>query len=84
VRQPGGTYQGGKHEPPSGSKDPQPWRFFPTRLDFEIAKFMLDANMNRKQSVALLSLIKKCIQEPDNFNLSALIYGRPSGSKIEL
>lgn len=50
---------------------PEPWKPFRTRLDFEIAELMLDSHMNAQQSGALLSLIRKVIDQPINFTLSS-------------
>ena len=50
--------------------DQEPWKPFRTRLDFEVAELMLDARMNTKQSASLLSLIHRCIEDPESFTLT--------------
>lgn len=55
---------------PSHPPDPEPWKPFRTRLDFEIADLLLDTRMNKKQSSRLLSLIHRCIKDPQSFTLS--------------
>ncbi|KIM41796.1 hypothetical protein M413DRAFT_71191, partial [Hebeloma cylindrosporum] len=47
--------------------DPQPWKPFRTRLDFEFAEFMLDAHLNESQSASLISLVQNCISDPAAF-----------------
>lgn len=51
--------------------DPEPWKPFRTRLDFEIAELMLDSHLNAGQSAILLSLIRKAIAQPADFTLSS-------------
>ncbi|EDQ99267.1 uncharacterized protein LACBIDRAFT_335192 [Laccaria bicolor S238N-H82] len=49
--------------------DPEPWRPFRSRLDFEIAELILNTHMNKSQTNQLLSLIHQCIQRPSEFTL---------------
>lgn len=46
-----------------------PWKPFRTRIDFELAELMLDARMNTKQSASLLSLIHRCVKDPESFTI---------------
>ncbi|KAF8971925.1 hypothetical protein BDZ97DRAFT_1901552 [Flammula alnicola] len=48
----------------------KPWHPFRSRLDFEVAELILDTHMNKKQTDALISLIKQCANDPDSFTLS--------------
>ncbi|KAF8802171.1 hypothetical protein BYT27DRAFT_7113291, partial [Phlegmacium glaucopus] len=50
--------------------DPQPWKPFRTRLDFEFAEFMLDAHLNESQSASLISLVRNCIADPAAFTFT--------------
>jgi hypothetical protein len=50
--------------------DKEPWKPFHTCLDFEVAELLLDARMNKKQTSRLLSLIHRCIKDPESFTLS--------------
>jgi hypothetical protein len=56
--------------PTSDLPNQEPWKPFRTRLDFELADLMLDARMNAKQSASLLSLIHRCIKDPESFTIS--------------
>lgn len=48
----------------------EPWGPFRTRLDFEIAELALTTHMNKKQITRLLSLFKRCIEDPGDFTIS--------------
>ncbi|KAJ3509094.1 hypothetical protein NLJ89_g5404 [Agrocybe chaxingu] len=50
--------------------DPEPWKPFRTRLDFELAEFMQDARLNEEQIGDLLSLISRCIKSPESLTIS--------------
>lgn len=52
------------------SANSEPWKPFRSRLDFELAKLMLDTHMNKSQSTTLISLIHHCISDPQSFTLS--------------
>ncbi|KJA13371.1 hypothetical protein HYPSUDRAFT_151670 [Hypholoma sublateritium FD-334 SS-4] len=53
-------------------KGPEPvWHPFSSRLDFEIAELIQDTHMNSRQTDALLSLIRKCIDEPEAYTLQS-------------
>lgn len=47
----------------------KPWAPFVKRLDFEVAEFMKQAGLNRKQMNSLLSLITDIRQQPKEFTL---------------
>ncbi|TFK18535.1 hypothetical protein FA15DRAFT_709784 [Coprinopsis marcescibilis] len=49
--------------------DPKPWQPFRTRLDFELASFMHDNNLNQPQKAHLLTLIKEAIEKPGSFTI---------------
>lgn len=49
--------------------DPEPWKPFRSRLDFELAELILDTHMNKAQTDTLISLIHHCVSEPDSFTL---------------
>lgn len=50
-------------------REKEPWRPFRTLLDFEIAELMQDTNMTRGQKDALIRLIRRCIEEPEQYTL---------------
>lgn len=47
----------------------EPWRPFNSRLDFEVAELILETHLNRNQTNSLLSLIKRCTEDPSSFSL---------------
>ncbi|TFK20674.1 hypothetical protein FA15DRAFT_719445, partial [Coprinopsis marcescibilis] len=47
----------------------EPWRPFRTRLDFELASFMQDNNLNQPQKARLLTLIREAIEKPRSFTI---------------
>ncbi|KAH6876650.1 hypothetical protein BKA70DRAFT_1032984, partial [Coprinopsis sp. MPI-PUGE-AT-0042] len=47
----------------------KPWAPFVKRLDFEVAEFMRDAGLNRRQMNCLLTLINNVRQQPKEFTL---------------
>jgi hypothetical protein len=49
--------------------DPEPWKPFRSRLDFELAELILDTHMNKAQTNALISIIHRCVLEPHSFTL---------------
>ncbi|TFK18477.1 hypothetical protein FA15DRAFT_253053 [Coprinopsis marcescibilis] len=49
--------------------NPEPWRPFRTRLDFELASFMQDNNLNQPQKARLLTLIREAIEKPGSFTI---------------
>ncbi|KAJ7460514.1 hypothetical protein B0H11DRAFT_2286132 [Mycena galericulata] len=49
--------------------DPQPWRPFWSQLDFEVAEFCEDNLLNKDSTETLISLIRRCIFNPDEFTL---------------
>ena len=49
--------------------DPEPWKPFHSRLDFELAELILDTHMNKAQTATIISLIHHCVSEPDSFTL---------------
>ena len=49
--------------------DPQPWRPFRTQLDFELAEFCEQSMLNRDFTETLISLIRRCMLNPDDFTL---------------
>lgn len=50
--------------------DPQPWRPFRSQLDFEVAEFCEDNLLNKDSTETLISLIRRCIFNPDEFTLA--------------
>ncbi|KAJ7116962.1 hypothetical protein C8R44DRAFT_832414 [Mycena epipterygia] len=50
--------------------DPQPWRPFRSRLDFEVAEFCTENMLNTDSTETLISLIRRCIYDPDDFTLT--------------
>lgn len=56
--------------PDPRTKGPEPvWHPFSSRLDFEIAELIQDTHMNSRQTDALLSLIRQCIDQPESYTL---------------
>ncbi|KIM45701.1 hypothetical protein M413DRAFT_430427 [Hebeloma cylindrosporum] len=53
-------------EQPNAEK---PWHPFRSRVDFEIAELALNAHLSKADTEHLLSIIQKCIQEPEQFTL---------------
>ncbi|KAJ6480393.1 hypothetical protein C8R45DRAFT_1054375 [Mycena sanguinolenta] len=49
--------------------DEEPWAPFSSRLDFEIAEFAQDAMLNKSQINTLISLIRRCSENPEGFTL---------------
>ncbi|KAJ7443500.1 hypothetical protein B0H11DRAFT_2091370 [Mycena galericulata] len=49
--------------------DNEPWVPFRTRLDFEFAEFAQDAMLNRNQTKTLISLLRRCIANPQGFTI---------------
>ncbi|KAF8148996.1 hypothetical protein K438DRAFT_2016359 [Mycena galopus ATCC 62051] len=49
--------------------DPQPWRPFRSQLDFELAEFCEHNMLNQNSTDTLISLIRRCMLDPDNFTL---------------
>lgn len=43
-----------------------PWRPFPTRLDFDLAEVMLDSHMNTEQMERTISLFRQVLPNPEN------------------
>jgi hypothetical protein len=58
----------------TGSSDPvnveAPWHPFRSRLDFEIAELSLNAHLSKADTEHLLSIIRRCIETPEQFTLS--------------
>jgi hypothetical protein len=53
-------------------KDPEPWRPFKTRVDFEFAALAQDARMSKAQVNKLISLFHRCIKGgDDSFTISS-------------
>jgi hypothetical protein len=48
-----------------------PWHPFHSRLDFEIAELSLNAHLNKADTENLLSIIRRCIETPEQFTLSS-------------
>ncbi|KAJ7152307.1 hypothetical protein C8R43DRAFT_886375 [Mycena crocata] len=55
-------------QPPT---DAEPWAPFPTRLDFEVAEFVVDVMLNKNQTKTLLSLIRRCAANIDAFTIQS-------------
>ncbi|KAF8209353.1 hypothetical protein K438DRAFT_1572521 [Mycena galopus ATCC 62051] len=49
--------------------DEEPWLPFRTRLDFEVADFSQDARLNKRQTTALISLIRRCAENIGEFTI---------------
>lgn len=52
-------YEGFREHPPPPPPSATPWDPWRSRLDFEVAKLALDANMNEKQTNHLLEILNK-------------------------
>ncbi|KAJ6610879.1 hypothetical protein B0H10DRAFT_2165954 [Mycena sp. CBHHK59/15] len=50
-------------------RDQTPWAPFRTRLDFEVAEFVQDTMLNKNQINTLISLIRRCSENPDGFTI---------------
>ncbi len=50
--------------------DPEPWKPFRSRLDFEFAELMHETNMNTHHKEVLIQLVQKCIADPKLFTLN--------------
>ncbi|KAF4599037.1 hypothetical protein EYR40_006126 [Pleurotus pulmonarius] len=46
-----------------------PWSPFRTRLDFEVASLALDAALKKEHVVTLISLLRRCGQDPQQFTI---------------
>ncbi|KAJ7749592.1 hypothetical protein DFH07DRAFT_869219 [Mycena maculata] len=57
-------------EPPVPA-DMEPWRPFRSQLDFEVAEFCEHNMLNRASTETLISLIRRCIFDPDEFTLAS-------------
>lgn len=59
--------------PAAGSPDPPiletPWYPFRSRLDFEVAEFALSSHLNKTETDTLLSIIQRCIKDPEQHTL---------------
>ncbi|KAJ6628855.1 hypothetical protein B0H10DRAFT_2260023 [Mycena sp. CBHHK59/15] len=51
--------------------NPQPWRPFRSQLDFEVAEFCEENLLNRDTTGNLISLIRCCMLNPDDFTLKS-------------
>ena len=49
----------------------EPWHPFRSRLDFEIAELSLNAHLSKADTEHLLSIIRRCIENPEQFTLSS-------------
>ncbi|TFK39111.1 hypothetical protein BDQ12DRAFT_698231 [Crucibulum laeve] len=49
--------------------DPEPWRPFKSRSDFEFSELVLDAALNKKQTNRLIQLINRCMKGDDDFTI---------------
>ncbi|KAF8214910.1 hypothetical protein K438DRAFT_1901905 [Mycena galopus ATCC 62051] len=49
--------------------DPEPWQPFRSQLDFELAEFCEHNMLNQDSTDILISLIRRCMLDPDNFTL---------------
>ncbi|KAJ7613491.1 hypothetical protein FB45DRAFT_1112023 [Roridomyces roridus] len=50
--------------------DPEPWRPFRTRLDFEVAEFCETNMLTKTATGALISIIRRAMHNPEEFTLS--------------
>ncbi|KAJ7764640.1 hypothetical protein DFH07DRAFT_738222 [Mycena maculata] len=50
--------------------DKQPWRPFRSQLDFEVAEFCEVNMLNKDSTETLISLIRRCMFNPDDFTLA--------------
>ena len=46
-----------------------PWHPFRSRLDFEVAEFALSTHLNKTETETLLSIIQRCIKDPEQHTL---------------
>ncbi|KAJ6518357.1 hypothetical protein DFH09DRAFT_1264672 [Mycena vulgaris] len=51
--------------------DAEPWRPFRSRLDFEVAEFCEQSMLNKDFTETLISLIRRCMFNPDDFTLTS-------------
>lgn len=51
--------------------DPHPWQPFRSQLDFEVAEFCELNMLNRNSTGMLISLIRRCMFNPDSFTLTS-------------
>ncbi|KAJ7328476.1 hypothetical protein DFH08DRAFT_916712 [Mycena albidolilacea] len=51
--------------------DPHPWKPFRSELDFEVAEFCELNMLNRNSTGMLISLIRRCMFNPDSFTLTS-------------
>lgn len=49
----------------------EPWKPFHSCLNFEFAEFSLDAALNKEQTDTLIRLVRKALQQPDDFTLAS-------------
>ncbi|KAJ7058848.1 hypothetical protein C8F01DRAFT_966860, partial [Mycena amicta] len=49
----------------------KPWEPFSTRLNFEFADFIQDMMLNKRQTEALISLIRACAGNINSFTIHA-------------
>ncbi|KAJ7440438.1 hypothetical protein FB451DRAFT_1344109 [Mycena latifolia] len=55
--------------PERPAPEPQPWRPFRSQLDFEVAEFCEHNMLNKDSTGTLISLIRRCMFNPDDFTL---------------
>ncbi|KAI5899758.1 uncharacterized protein SCHCODRAFT_02682721 [Schizophyllum commune H4-8] len=59
-------------KPPDPPLESKPWeKGFHTRLDFEVAAFALEAQLNNDQSASLLKLLKRAAEHPEELTVRA-------------
>jgi len=58
-------------QPPDPAAAQTPWHPFRSRLDFEIAELSLNAHLSKADTENLLSIIRQCIETPEQFTLSS-------------
>ncbi|KAJ7176117.1 hypothetical protein C8R43DRAFT_1084647 [Mycena crocata] len=51
--------------------DAEPWAPFRTRLDFEVAEFAVEVMLNKNQTTTLLSLIRRCAANINDFTIQS-------------
>jgi hypothetical protein len=56
-------------QPPDPAAAQTPWHPFCSRLDFEIAELSLNAHLSKADTENLLSIIRRCIESPEQFTL---------------
>ncbi|KAF4583960.1 hypothetical protein EYR40_002458 [Pleurotus pulmonarius] len=56
-------------EPSTRSNSLPPWSPFRSRLDFEVASLALDAALKKEHVEILVSLLKRCSQDPQQFTI---------------